>query len=186
MKLDRKQWLNVALLIGVALFLFTPVGFHARVLVGRLLSTNASVIKEELQIPLKNYDWQLVKADGQDFNFENGRNQVVLINFWATWCPPCVAEMPSLQNLYDDYGDKVVFMFVAEDEVEKVSAFMEKKEYKLPVYYSKTKPPNMLTSKTIPTTYIINKEGKIVVAETGVADWNSNKTRKLLDELVEE
>jgi len=186
MKLDKKQWTNIAFIIGLILILFTPVGFHARVFVGRLLSTSAAVLKTELQLPVENYDWQLVDAKGNTFNFESVKGKVVLVNFWATWCPPCVAEMPSLQRLYDDYNDKVVFMFVAQDKVEKVSAFIAKKEYTLPVYYSKTEAPSVLTSKTIPTTYVINKAGKIVIAETGVADWNSEKTRKMLDQLLAE
>lgn len=184
MKISKKQWSNVAFIIGIALILFTPVGFHARVFVGRLLSTSAAVLKTELQIPVKNYDWQLVDANGNRLNFEKVKGEVVLVNFWATWCPPCVAEMPSLQNLYNDYGDKVAFMLVAQDKTEKVAAFIEKKGYDLPVYYSMTEPPNVLTSKSIPTTYVINKEGKIIVAETGAADWNSEKIRNLLDELV--
>ena len=186
MKLNKKQWTNIAFIIGLILILFTPLGFHARVLVGRLLSTSAAVLKTELQMPVENYDWQLVDAKGNKFNFENTKGKVVLVNFWATWCPPCVAEMPSLQSLYNDYNDKVVFMFVAQDKVEKVSAFIAKKEYSLPVYYSKTEAPSILTSKTIPTTYVINKEGKIIIAKTGVADWNSNKTRKILDQLLAE
>ena len=186
MKLNKKQWTNIAFIIGLILILFTPLGFHARVLVGRLLSTSAAVLKTELQMPVENYDWQLVDVKGNKFNFENTKGKVVLVNFWATWCPPCVAEMPSLQSLYNDYNDKVVFMFVAQDKVEKVSAFIAKKEYSLPVYYSKTEAPSILTSKTIPTTYVINKEGKIIIAKTGVADWNSDKTRKMLDQLLAE
>ena len=186
MKLDKKQWTNIAFIIGLILILFTPVGFHARVFVGRLLSTSAAVLKTELQLPVENYDWQLVDAMGNTFNFESVKGKVVLVNFWATWCPPCVAEMPSLQGLYNDYNEKVVFMFVAQDKVEKVTAFIVKKGYTLPVYYSKTEAPSVLTSKTIPTTYVINKAGKIIIAETGVADWNSDKTRKMLDELLAE
>ena len=186
MKLDKKQWTNIAFILGLILILFTPVGFHARVIVGRLLSTSAAVLKTELQMPVENYDWQLIDTKGNDFNFMDAKGKVVLVNFWATWCPPCVAEMPSLQALYNNYKEEVVFIFVAQDKVEKVSAFIEKKGYTLPVYYSKTEAPSVLTSKTIPTTYVINKEGKIIIAETGVADWNSDKTRKMLDVLLAE
>ena len=186
MKISKKQWINAAWIIGMVLILFTPVGFHARVFVGRLLSTSAAVLKTELQLPVENYDWQLVDVTGNEFNFENTKGKVVLVNFWATWCPPCVAEMPSLQGLYDDYNDRVVFMFVAKDKVAKVSAFMAKKGYTLPVYYSKSEAPSILTSKTIPTTYVIDKAGKIIIAETGAADWNSDKTRKILDQLLAE
>ncbi len=186
MKFGKKQGINIVFIIGIILILFTPVGFYARVFVGRLLSTSAAVLKTELQMPVENYNWQLVDAKGKDFNFMDAKGKVILINFWATWCPPCVAEMPSLQRLYNDYNEEIVFMFVAQDKVEKVSAFIAKKGYTLPVYYSKTEAPNVLTSKTIPTTYVINKEGKIIIAETGVADWNSDKTRKILDELLAE
>ncbi|MGB5498498.1 MAG: TlpA disulfide reductase family protein [Maribacter sp.] len=186
MKLGKKQWINTAWIIGMILILFTPVGFYARVFIGRLLSTSAAVLKTELQMPVENLDWQLADARGDEINFKNAKGKVVLINFWATWCPPCVAEMPSLQRLYEDYNEKVVFMFVAQDKVEKVSAFLAKNGYSLPVYYSKTEAPSVLTSKTIPTTYVINKEGKIIIAETGVADWNSDKVRKILDGLLKD
>ncbi len=186
MKFGKKQWINSGLIVGIILILFTPVGFYARVFVGRFLSTSAAVLKSELQMPIKNYDWELVDAKGNEINFENVKGKVVLVNFWATWCPPCVAEMPSLQSLYNDYNKEVVFMFVAQDKVEKVSAFIAKKGYTLPVYYSKTEAPSVLTSKTIPTTYVINKEGKIIIAETGIADWNSDKTRKMLNKLLAE
>ncbi|MBT8305693.1 MAG: TlpA family protein disulfide reductase [Maribacter sp.] len=184
MKLGKKRWINAALILLIILILFTPVGFYTRVFLGRLFATSATVLKVELRMPVKNYDWQLVNADGKEFNFEMTKGKVVLVNFWATWCPPCVAEMPSLQNLYNDYFDKVEFMFVAQDKVEKVSAFIAKKGYTLPVYYSRTEAPKLLTSKTIPTTYVINREGKIIVAETGAADWNSDKVRKILDGLL--
>ncbi len=186
MKFGKKQWINAALIIGIVLIFFTPVGFYARVFVGRLLSSSAAVLKTELQLPVKNYDWQLVNADGREFNFETTKGKVVLVNFWATWCPPCIAEMPSLQALYNDYNGQVEFMFVAQDKVEKVAAFIAKKGYTFPVYYSRSEAPKLLTSKTIPTTYMINKKGKIIVAETGAADWNSDKTRILLDALLAE
>ena len=184
MKLGKKQWTNIALIVGVVLILFTPVGFYARVFVSRLLTASASVLKTELQLNVGSYDWELVDANGQMFNFEGAEGKVVFVNFWATWCPPCVAEMPSLQRLYNDYGDKVVFMFVAQDKVEKVSSFMDKRGYELPVYYSKSEAPSLLTAKSIPTTYIIDTEGKIIVAQTGAADWNSEKVRKVLDGLL--
>ena len=184
MRLVKKQWINAALIIAIILVLFTPVGFHARVFLGRIFATSAAVLKTELQTTVENYDWQLLVGNGNDYNFEAASGKVVLINFWATWCPPCVAEMPGFQGLYEDYKDKIVFMFVAQDNVDKVAAFIAKKGYTLPVYYSSTEAPKLLTSKTIPTTYVINKEGKIKIAETGVANWNSDKTRKVLDELL--
>jgi thiol-disulfide isomerase/thioredoxin len=186
MKISKKQWINSAFIVGIILILFTPVGFHARVFVGRFLATSAAVIKTEFRVPVENYNWQLTTANGNAFNFADAKGKVILVNFWATWCPPCVAEMPSLQELYKDYGDKVVFMFVAQDKVEAVATFIAKKEYTLPVYFATSEAPSVLSSKTIPTTYVISKEGKISIAKTGVANWNSEKTRAILDGLLAE
>ena len=104
----------------------------------------------------------------------------------ATWCPPCVAEMPSFLKLYEDYGDKVDFFFVANDKKDKVTAFLQKKGYEFPVYFEKSRGPELLSSNSIPATFILNKSGEIVVDERGVADWNSDSTRALLDTLIAE
>lgn len=183
----RKNWaINLLFVLGILILLFTPVGFKVKVMASRLLSGSAAMVKEKMQVPLDTYSWELVDLEQRSFNLESRKGEVVLINFWATWCPPCVAEMPSMQELYMDYGDKLSFMFVTDDAPEKVINFLKKRDLDLPVYYSRSQQPKVLSSKLLPSTYIINKEGKIVVAETGAADWNSPKTRKLLDTLLGE
>src|SRR5690606_33459697 len=100
------------------------------------------------------------------------------------WCPPCVAEFPSFVKLHQDYGDKLVFAFVAHDDPDRVMAFLKKKGYDLPVYYSVTETPVQLAGKSIPATYILSKSGEIAVDEKGAANWNSRGTRELLDALL--
>lgn len=185
-KIEKKNVVNILLIIGILVLLFTPLGFQVKVLTNRLLSGNPAMIRKESQPTLDNYNWNLGDALGNTINLESKKGKVLIINFWATWCPPCVAEMPGFQSLYEDYGNKVDFFFVAEDERDKVDVFLRKKGYTFPVYYSESKTPDILYSKSIPTTYVINKQGKIVVDEVGAADWNSTKTRSLLDSLLEE
>tara|TARA_R110002051_G_scaffold139976_1_gene212771 strand:- start:11123 stop:11683 length:561 start_codon:yes stop_codon:yes gene_type:complete len=186
MKLSKNKIFNSILLLAIGILLFTPIGFKVKVLVSRMLSTSADMIKEEVQAPIGTYNWKLIDLENQNFDFQKQEKKVVLVNFWATWCPSCVAEMPSMQKLYNDYKGKVVFMFVTSDDREKVTAFMRKQGYDFPVFYRLSQAPKMLRSKVVPTTYIINKNGRIVVAETGAADWNSNQTRDLLDSLLQE
>lgn len=178
--------MNAALILAVILMLFTPIGFKLKVMASRLLSSSAAMVKAELQVPLDSYKWQLKDTDMQPFYFESQKGKVVLVNFWATWCAPCIAEMPSMQKLYNDYGDTVTFMFVTNEEEQKVLDFLKRKNYDLPVYFPRSKEPKVLSSKILPTTYIINKKGKLIVAETGAADWNSTTTRNLLDSLLKE
>ncbi|WP_435625108.1 TlpA family protein disulfide reductase [Flagellimonas sp.] len=186
MKLSKEQIGNLIWILAIVLILFTPIGFHARVLAGRIFAFDADIVQKEERKELDNYNWSLVGIDGYATNFKSYQNRVTVVNLWATWCPPCVAEMPSFVNLYEDYGDKVDFFFVANDKKEKVVAFLEKKGYALPVYFETSKTPELLSSKSIPATFILNKAGEIVVEEHGVADWDSKSTRELLDTLLSE
>jgi thiol-disulfide isomerase/thioredoxin len=145
------------------------------------------MIDEEKQEVLSDmdYNWTLAWAENEPFYFSNFRNQVVFINFWATWCPPCVAEMPEIQELYKKYGSRVAFMLVTNEKPEVVEAFMEKNQYKMPVFYlAGIQPPQALSFSAFPTTFIISKDGHVVSKKTGAANWNSKATEKILEELL--
>ncbi|MBD0779211.1 TlpA family protein disulfide reductase [Maribacter sp. ANRC-HE7] len=186
MGIKKIKWGNIVLIIGIVVVLFTPIIGYVSTFASRLLSSGSAVVKQELNLNVDDYNWQLTDVDGRSFGFEEAKGKVVLVNYWATWCPPCIAEMPSLQTLYHDYGDKIVFMCVAQDKPDKVTAFISKKGYDLPVYFSKTEAPSLLTAKMLPTTYIIDRKGKIMIAKTGYADWNSAEVRNILDGLLQE
>lgn len=188
MKLKKNWIVKLMLLAGVMVVLvfFTPIGSKVKRVGGSWMATGAAKVKEGMQTSLDTYNWELLDLEGNTYQFETNKEQVVLINYWATWCPPCIKEMPSMQKLYDDYGEKVNFMFITDDDRKKVDAFLEKRNLELPVYYSNSEGPKVLSSSLLPTTYIINKEGKIIVAKTGAADWNSAETRELLDGLLAE
>jgi thiol-disulfide isomerase/thioredoxin len=129
-------------------------------------------------------DWFLKSDTDTIINFKDTRGKVVFVNFWATWCPPCIAEMPSLQALYNDYNDKVIFIFATSDDFETVKAFKEKRNFSFNVYRPNRNIPVELETSSIPRTFVINKMGEIVIDESGAVDWNSNKVRKQLDELL--
>lgn len=177
---------NGVWILAILLILFTPIGFHVKVLTGKIFAGSADVVHVDERKTLESYRWTLMDTEGNRINFEDHKDKVVLVNFWATWCPPCVAEMPSFVRLYGDYGDKVVFAFVTNDDQDKVSKFLAKKEYRLPVYFETSRTPDLLTSTSIPATYIISKSGKIAVKEIGAAKWDRQSTRDLLDQLLAE
>lgn len=156
------------------------------VTVQRLIAFSPSETAENKRENLKNYNWTLHNRSGESTNLQDVKGEVIVINFWATWCPPCVAEMPSFQKLYDDYGNSVSFFFVTSEDHKPVDKFMEKHSYNLPVYFQEYEAPDQLESRALPTTFVISKKGEIVIKETGVADWNSRKIRELLDKLVAE
>lgn len=155
-----------------------------QVFLQRLISFSPSEVKEENRVALSNYHWEMQTLDGNPMNLTASNENVVLINFWATWCPPCIAEMPSLQALYDSYGDRMDFYFITSEEPAKVQKFIQKKGYTFPVQIQTTNAPEIIATKSLPTTYVLNKSGEIVIKKTGAADWDSDKLHGLLDELI--
>ena len=86
----------------------------------------SSLIDSEDRTTIAYSNWELLSDVNTTLNFRDTDGKVFFINFWATWCPPCIAEMPSLQALYNDYNDKIVFLFVTSDEFEIVEKFKSK------------------------------------------------------------
>jgi len=184
MKLNRSKIQNILLLLLIVVVLFTPLGTQIKVQVNRLLAFAPSVVSEEERTKVMAYDWNLQTLEGEGYNFTETQGKVVLLNFWATWCPPCIAEMPSMQELYNDYGDQVVFVFVSQEPKEKIEAFLDKHSYNFPVYQATSNPPAIFGHKTIPQTYLVDKTGAIVIDKNGAADWNSESVRQTITDLL--
>lgn len=132
------------------------------------------------------YQWTFRTLEGDDVDLAEFKGDVVFLNMWATWCPPCVAEMPAIQSLYDSYGDRVEFLLVTNEEPSVVNGFMERKGYDMPVYINRFSPPEVFKATTIPTTFILSKQGTIAMEKEGAARWNSKKVKTLLDNLLKE
>ena len=147
---------------------------------------NPGLLAEERQVPLDegDYQWVLRDRNGEPVYLQSMQDRVIFLNFWATWCPPCVAELPEIRKAYEKYGTSVEFLLVTNQEPDVVEAFMEKHGYDLPFVYSGTPAPQVFEHGSIPTTYIISREGKIVVKKTGAVNWNSRGTDRIFAQLL--
>jgi len=116
----------------------------------------------------------LTSVSGSLLPLSELEGKVVFLSFWATWCPPCKAEMPSIQNLYHAMkGEKdIVFLMVSDEESQTVRNFMEKNRYDFPVWLTDSSLSAHLNVEAIPTTFIIDRKGDIVFAHTGAARWD--------------
>lgn len=182
----KKHWSNILFVIFLGLILYPKTGGPIKIFVNRLIAFAPSEKKESNRETLQSWDWWLLNEEGQRVNLSDHKGQVVIINQWATWCPPCVAEMPSFDEVYQEYGDKVVFLFVSNEGIPKTSEFLQRRSMTLPIYQAYSNPPEQLRSQSIPATFVLDRKGRIAVKKIGAADWNASKFRKLLDELYSE
>ncbi len=135
---------------------------------------------------ISDYNWSLKDGHGKTVSFEDLKGKVVVLNFWATWCPPCIAEMPSLQSLYLDYKSNkdIAFLFVSNEDIDTINAFIQQKDYSFPVFQPLTQYPSDFNITTIPRTFVIGRSGEIVIDKSGAADWNSDVVKQTIEELL--
>jgi thiol-disulfide isomerase/thioredoxin len=130
---------------------------------------------------------QLEDINNRAFNLEDKKGKVVFINFWATWCPPCLAELPSINALYEKEKNNPDVEFITVDidrELAKTAKFMQLKEYHFPVYeaYGADK----LYNQGIPTTLVVDKKGNIVFSHFNRANYSSDQFEKFIDKLAKQ
>lgn len=130
------------------------------------------------------YDWRVLDLDGKPVEFSRFKGKTVFLNIWATWCGPCVAEMPSIARLAANplfKNNDIAFVCVSsDDDAETVKRFLaSKKDWPMTVLRATDQPPVFATDG-IPATFLINPEGRIVVAEVGAAKWDAPEVAAFL------
>ncbi|MFD1096261.1 TlpA family protein disulfide reductase [Salegentibacter chungangensis] len=146
-------------------------------------TANESVNKLK-KLPKADFNLKLRDPNGKIIPLSDLKGKVIFMNFWATWCPPCVAEMPSINQLHKEMGDEVAFVMLSLDRnFDKAISFKEKKDYELPIYAPASKLPSMYESSAIPTTYIIDADGNLALTHKGMADYNTDKFKNFLKSL---
>ncbi len=136
-------------------------------------------------------DWKirLNNSEGEVVDGHTMDGKVVFINFWATWCPPCIAEMPSINTLYKNYKNNsgILFLLVdADGNLAKSGAFMKDRNFELPVYAPQGPFPEEWFGGSLPTTLVLDKQGRPVYHHEGIADYGSQKFKDFLDGLLRE
>ncbi|HLT87130.1 MAG TPA: TlpA disulfide reductase family protein [Sphingobacterium sp.] len=127
--------------------------------------------------------------NGEIINIPDLKGKVVFLNFWATWCPPCKAEMPSIQVLKDKFkdNDQVAFLIVEiEGKKEKARDFMQQGNMDLPIFYPESQIPGEWLGGAIPTTVILDKTGKIAAQHEGMADYSRTEVSDFITELIQQ
>jgi thiol-disulfide isomerase/thioredoxin len=130
------------------------------------------------------YNWKLEDLDEQPVQFSRFKGKTVFLNIWATWCGPCVGEMPSIARLAENLrlkGKNIEFVCVStDDSTDTVVRFVRDKHWPMTVLRAQSLPPVFLT-EAIPATYIITPGGRVVAAEVGANDWDKAEVVAFLE-----
>ncbi len=160
--LSRKflEWAGYILLIGVILYFFAPASWW-----------QFGVKDVEERNKNGDFSLRLLKDnEGKRWSFADQRGKVVVINYWATWCPPCRFEMPGLVNVANEFEKKdVEFVGVTvDDDLSLVPAFIEKYQITYPILLPGNDPNVGNEGMSLPTTFLYDKNGKLAKKYIGI------------------
>lgn len=180
---------NVAIFIFAALIILSP-DTKAYVIEGLMkiglfqpeVKSNNVAVKTNTNL----FDVQFKDGSGKILQLSQFRNKVIFINFWATWCPPCRAEMPSIEKLYLQFKDNknfVLLMVDMDDDYPKSRKFLDKKDFNMPLFTPASSIPENMFAGSLPTTVVVNKAGQIVFRHEGAGDYSNEKFLEYLSQL---
>ncbi len=184
MKVRRKTVLNILLFAFVLSFFVTPLGYHSKVILNKIIAPTPDIIPSDERQKIGSYNWKLKDEEWQFFNFQKEEGKVVFINFWASWRLPSAADLADVQELYEQFGDEIAFYIITDEEREPVEIFMEEKEFTFPITYQIIGEPSPIPIPEPPATIILDKKGYLVVNHEGIGNWDSNKVKELLSDLI--
>jgi peroxiredoxin len=134
-------------------------------------------------------DFELSDHHGKKVRLHDLRGKVVFLNFWATWCPPCIHEMPMMQQLLDSRKQQAFALLALnlQESQEDVAQFMKKKGLQFPALLdSEGRTAASYKVRGLPASYLIDCSGNLLGAVTGILQWTSEATQTLLDTLLKD
>jgi thiol-disulfide isomerase/thioredoxin len=137
-----------------------------------------------------NYQFMVKDLTGKTVEVNRFKGKVIFLNIWATWCGPCRAEMGSIQQLYSKVNKKdIEFIMLSVDQpgqLQKVSNYVAGNQFSFPVFMPHGKLPEQLNVPSIPTTFVISKDGKIVAKKIGSTNFDTPEFKRYLEALASE
>jgi len=134
-------------------------------------------------------DFTLKSRDGGNIKLSEQRGNIVLVNFWASWCGPCREELPAFEDLYQEYQDMGVEILAVnvDDEAEKANVLLQDIEVSFPVLYDTSGEVSELYDvSAMPTTVLIDRDGNVRVIHPGYRSGDEKKYEKAIKMLMRE
>lgn len=152
----KYSYINLSVIFGAALFLLSCSGGQ----------TDLDKIS-------------LKTLEGQSINMDDFKGKRVFVNFWATWCKPCIQEMPTIAKAQDLVeNESVVFLFPSNESADLILEFKERRNFDFT--YVQAQNFEALNIQALPTTMIFNESGKLIFSEMGFRDWSTPENLTLI------
>lgn len=192
----KKNWSTV-LFVGIFILLLVSPDAKAW-LMRQIISTgllNSKIEKKSVGKPLEEMNPSISESftvkdeNGKIINVSGLKGKVVFINFWASWCPPCRAEFPSIQKFFEKYRsrDELVFLTVNLDEdLDAGQMYLEKERFTVPFLFPNGNIPKEYFSGSLPTSVVLDKTGKIRMKHEGMADYSKDSFYEEINQLLKE
>lgn len=179
MKFLKKNGIYLFLLLVLAVLIFVP---SAKNFIKNKFLPIAE-IENTLTVIDADYDIRLKGMNVPDTNLKNFKGKKLLfLNFWGTWCAPCLEEWPTIQKLYNSKKDKADFVLIAMmDKEDNVKKFLKENNYTVPVYIAESPINSSILPKLFPTTYLLDKNGRILQKEESSKDWNADSVHQFIE-----
>lgn len=173
---------------GLTILWLLPVFFLVLVVMYGILTRRIDNVAGAPQVGLTLADFTLSDLQGHTVRLSDLRGQVVFINVWATWCPPCVEEMPTIQKLYDRLHARGLHVLaVSIDALGKqvVAPFMQTRQLSFPVLLdTQGMIERLYRTGGVPESFIVDKRGQLVEKVVGPRDWNHPNVIKMFERLL--
>lgn len=122
---------------------------------------------------------KLKSLSGEEIDMKDFKDKVVFINFWATWCKPCIREMPTIESAQSQLkNENVVFLLASNESVEQIESFKVRRTFQL--QFVQVQNLEALNIQALPATYIFSKEGDLVFSEVGFRMWDTPENLNLI------
>lgn len=192
----RKNWSTTLLFTAFVVLLVSP---DAKAwLMRQIISTgllNSKIEDKPAEQPATenianvSENFSVQDENGKIINTSELKGKVVFINFWASWCPPCRAEFPSIQKFYDKYNSNKDLVFLTvnlDDEAASGKTYLEKEKFNVPFLIPNGNIPNEYFSGSLPTTVVLDKAGKVRMHHAGMADYSKDSFYDEINQLLKE
>lgn len=185
---EFKELVIVGLIIGILYF----TGWHTNVsafaqrmiLNTGLFTPGTELIDKEVAEDF-DYSQKIKTLDGEIVSMEEFKGKLIFLNLWASWCGPCRAEMPGIEELVSELKDSedIVFVMLSIDQKEAAALkFMKRMKFDFPTYTMGGPLTNQLRVPSIPTTFVVSPSGKIIRKKIGMAKYNTKSFKNFLTE----